>query len=391
MQSSPSSPRRPKIAEIDIVRAVSILAVVMIHATSRATYLPAAGSMTQKLFFSVNTLGAFAVPVFLFVSGLVLFYSYFDRWKAADTLRFYGKRAISLAYPYLVFSLLYYLFFYVIVAGYPFDIRSFLGLLPWGHASYHLYFMIIIAQFYLLFPLLIALAKASRGFERGMALIGIAVQFAYHYAMGQLIGTWISPENIFVKHGATLFITYFAVFMIGSAIGIHYAAVSAWVRKHWAGLSLLAILIGLTYVGMFWRVKYFQAKIDADWFKLAYNAYAISMGIALIGFSIWLAERAPKLAIPFMRLGKMSFGVYLLHPFVLYGFGYFFKAPGDTVGFSLITAAGFVCTVAVTWALVELYHGVKKRVMPQRKKASEGAGHALSPRQARNARDHALH
>lgn len=363
MQASNLIKRRPKITEIDIVRALAILAVVMIHATSEATYIPAAGSLTQRLFFSINSFGAFAVPVFIFISGLVLFYSYFDRWKAADSFKFYGKRAISVAYPYLVFSLFYYLFFYVLMMRYPFGVRTFLNLLPWGDASYHLYYLIIIAQFYLLFPLLITLAKSSRWFERGLALLGLVVQTCFH----------IVTSGTVVPHGASLFITYLAVFLIGASIGIHYATVSAWARRYWAGLVALAVLIGIIYIGMFWSVNYYKAHIAGYWFRVAYYAFAIAAGIALIGFGKWLMESAPRLAKPVIVLGKMSFGIYLLHPAILSTFKYIFKAPGGTFGFSLNIIAGFIVTVAVTWALVELYDRVKKSIRGSRAKGQPSA------------------
>jgi probable poly-beta-1,6-N-acetyl-D-glucosamine export protein len=350
---------RTKITEIDVIRAIAILAVVMIHATSGGTYVPTIGSLTQKLFFSINMFGSFAVPVFIFISGLVLFYGYFDRWKAADSFKFYGKRLLSVAYPYLVFSVFYYLYFaYIFTGKMSFGVHAFLGLLPWGDAGYHLYFMIIIAQFYLLFPILITLAKSSRLLGRGLALFGLIVQ----------VGFYIVTYHINVPHAPSLFITYFAVFLIGASVGVHYAAVSAWARRFWHLLVALAVLIGASYVGLYWGMNYYKAHIADYWFHIAYNAFAIAAGIALIGFGKWLVERAPKLAKPLLRLGQMSFGIYLLHPAVLALFNYVIPAPGNILGFSLHIAAGFIVTVAVTWLIVEAYYKIKQTLRPSKGK-----------------------
>src|SRR5438105_649855 len=74
---STSMGKKPKIVEIDIIRAIAILAVVVIHGTSNAVMLPL-GTVSQAVFFAVNRLSHFTVPVFIWVSGLVLFYSYYD-------------------------------------------------------------------------------------------------------------------------------------------------------------------------------------------------------------------------------------------------------------------------------------------------------------------------
>jgi len=355
MSSADSIKRRPKIAEIDVVRAVAILAVILIHATSEGTYIPTFGSSTQKLFFSVNMFGSFAVPVFIFISGLVLFYGYFDRWKPIDSFKFYGKRLISVVYPYLVFSLFYFLYFPLLFTGkMSLSVSSFLDQLPWGDAGYHLYYMIIIFQFYLLFPLLITLAKSARLVERGLALIGLAVQ----------VGFYVITYGQVVQHAPSLFITYFAVFLIGASVGIHYAAVSAWARRNWLWLVALAVLVGAVYVGMFWAARYEKAHIAGYWFRIAYNAFAVSSGIALIGFGKWLIERAPRLSKPVLRLGQVSFGMYLLHPAVLSTFKELVGVPGGITGFRFYIAGGFVVTVAITWLIVEAYYKAKHAIAP---------------------------
>jgi len=251
MSAPTSNLARPKITEIDIVRAFAIFAVVLIHATSEATYIPAAGTVSQKFFYSINQFGAFAVPTFILISGLVLFYKYYDKWTARDSLHFYGKRLISVVYPYLAFSAFYLVYYgYQNTGQLAFDIPTFLDKLPWGDASYHLYYMIIIFQFYLLFPLLITLAKSTR-VSTGLVVIGIIVQGGFYWA----------TYKITVPHGATLFITYFALFLIGAAIGIHYAKVSAWARRYWIPLCILALLVGATYVGLLWGDRYYKTSV----------------------------------------------------------------------------------------------------------------------------------
>jgi probable poly-beta-1,6-N-acetyl-D-glucosamine export protein len=351
---------RPKINELDFVRAFAIMAVVLIHATSDATILPAAGSITQKFFYSINTLGAFAVPVFIILSGIVLFYRYYDNWRTYDSITFYKKRIVSVLFPYLVFSVFFYLFYqYISTKTITFNPLSFAKLLAFGDASYHLYYMIIIFQFYLLFPVIISLSKKSRLFERYLVLIGILIQGGFYVYFH-----WFYS----IPKRATLSVTYFALFLIGAFIGIHYHTISKWIERNSKWLIPLAILSGLLYVGMFWSVRYYGASIENTWFMLVYNAYALLMAVALIGAGKLVMKLSPKISKPIMRLGKVSFGVYLLHPAVLSAYKVMFPPSGGSVAvFSFNTFMGFMTTLFVTWLIVEVYYVIKKRIMPNKK------------------------
>ncbi|TCZ76870.1 acyltransferase [Paenibacillus albiflavus] len=354
---------RPKINELDVVRAIAIIAVVLIHSTSEATVLPAAGSLLHKFFYWTNTLGAFAVPVFVIISGIVLFYKYYDQWTARDSITFYKKRVISVVYPYLAFSIFYYLFNQILFSQtVTVDIGAFLNLLPWGKAGYHLYYMILICQFYLLFPILMTLTKKSRLFERNLALIGLLIQGGFYVYVH-----WF--HNI--PHRATLSVTYFALFLIGAVIGIHYHTIVKWIERHTLWLMPLAILTGCLYVGLNWSLKYDQVPIETTWIMLAYNTYALLMAVALIGAGKHLMKLSPKVSTIMLRLGKASFGVYLLHPAILSLYKRFFPPSGGVAAFSFNILGGFLTALLLTWLLVEIYYLLKKRIMPSKKKSMQ--------------------
>ncbi|MDG0808239.1 acyltransferase family protein [Cohnella rhizosphaerae] len=70
-----TQPRR-YIPEINLLRAMAILAVVMIHSTSNALVQLQTSSSFYGLYVFLHEFAVFAVPAFIFISGFVLTYNY---------------------------------------------------------------------------------------------------------------------------------------------------------------------------------------------------------------------------------------------------------------------------------------------------------------------------
>lgn len=151
-----------RLSQIDSIRAIAILSVVMIHVSGAY----AAGS---SIAFYFNQLVRYAVPIFIILSGFSLYYA--DLNRAQDPcLIFYGKRLKKIFIPYVVWSLLFLLYFWA-TAGKSVSLLSIPKILLYGQASYHLYFIIIIMQLYLLYPLLRMLFKRFAGIITAITFI----------------------------------------------------------------------------------------------------------------------------------------------------------------------------------------------------------------------------
>ncbi|HWL26524.1 MAG TPA: acyltransferase family protein, partial [Ureibacillus sp.] len=149
--------KKEHINELDITRALAILAVLMIHSTSTPVTTIPYNSHFFIVYVFLNIFSKFAVPVFIFLSGFVLFYNYISKdFTKQMVIHFYKKRIIQIALPFLFFSV----FFYV-CANYlaTYDLRltlnqlfsvEFLQKLVIGKAYTHLYYIFIIVQFYVL-------------------------------------------------------------------------------------------------------------------------------------------------------------------------------------------------------------------------------------------------
>lgn len=102
---------------------------------------------------ALQALGAFAVPIFLFVSGS--FMAYAARSAPRLSLSFVWKSVRHIVWPYVVWSLLYYLLLFV----YQGERYSILGYLKNLAVGYPFHFVPLLITFYVLSPLLIPLAR----------------------------------------------------------------------------------------------------------------------------------------------------------------------------------------------------------------------------------------
>ncbi|WP_159085983.1 acyltransferase family protein [Flavobacterium faecale] len=94
-----------KIVELDYLRGISALAVISIHVLG--FYSRIEGESTLKIVISyLAKFAIFAVPCFVFISGLVLYKNYFT----VNVCSFFKQRFSKILPMYIIFS-----FFYIIL------------------------------------------------------------------------------------------------------------------------------------------------------------------------------------------------------------------------------------------------------------------------------------
>jgi surface polysaccharide O-acyltransferase-like enzyme len=147
-----------RLTEFDFIRCIAILSVIAIHVTG--SY-----SMNSRLIYFWNQSMRYSVPIFVLLSGLVLYYSDL-RKENFSCLQFYYKRFTKIVIPYFLWTLIYLLYNNRHEPGSLFkSFSSFLIIigkaLLYGSAHYHLYFIVIILQLYLIYPLLRLLIKKA--------------------------------------------------------------------------------------------------------------------------------------------------------------------------------------------------------------------------------------
>jgi peptidoglycan/LPS O-acetylase OafA/YrhL len=165
--------RRRRLDHVDAMRPIKQAGVVTTHTI--VNFVPAAagvGSGTVLLLLHVSREG------FFFISACMLAYAYADL-NLGGLRRFYWRRFLSVGVPYLCWTLIYF-FFLMPTAHYhgvgP-ALRSLATMAETGY--YQLYFLMVIMQFYVVFPLAAVLLRRTKGHHglvgagrRGQAGVG---------------------------------------------------------------------------------------------------------------------------------------------------------------------------------------------------------------------------
>ena len=302
---------------IQRLRAFAIAAVILIHSTMHFTNLTTGFFST----LSLNVLAQFAVPCFFFISGFALTKSF---KPDEDILLFYKKRFRRVLPMYLLACFLYGLFFHAGTFGPISYIRSVI----FGSAAYHLWFMPVLFQFYLIFPFLLALIIKAETRFTSVKLVAIA--FAVQI-MGQVVLKNIMAGNDLVELiGNRLCLYYLGYFTLGMVVA--RAAFSPF--GFWTTTPRIYIQAGLYFIlCVILRDMAHHMKIENGpsplWLEIAmtlsYTAFSAAITISLYQF-LREYDLKPKLAASIDYIAENAFAIYLFHVLALEILAYFFSA-----------------------------------------------------------------
>ena len=353
--------QKERISELQIVRALCIIAVITVHATSYATV-----QMTGSSYFAVynflNIFMKYGTPTFIAMSAFVLFYNYNDRPLNKGLLTsFYKKRLLYILLPYFMFSLFYFTLSQV-VAGSPPNgelIRNFFVKLFTGKAYTHLYFVFINMQFYLLFPFLLLMFKRFPRTRKWAIVAGILIQWGFIIA---------NKYQFQVTNRGSWCLSYFSYYMLGAWLGMYYPQIKAWIETRrseqamdqksngilFRGLLAIWLTSGITHSMLYYQNRLYGTSFNSLMYEFLYSTFAfLSLPVLMILAGKLL--RYPKLSFlhrPFDQLGSLSFGVYLIHPFFLLIYRQLAPDFSNSRLLHLWYFGGFVVALGASWLVV---------------------------------------
>lgn len=356
--------KNQRVEELDFARAAAMLAVIAIHVTS--TFIHAESAYTllgMNAAFILNQAARFAVPLFILISGVSLGL----HPPAGETAAaFYKKRLLKIGGPYLFWSTAYFLYHCPGILTPPFrkgwrGMAVFLRSLLLGRAAPHLYFVIVLFQLYLLYPIVKRCVIRSAG-------AGVLLAFTVTYGVQQLFLLSKSGMDLIPAPLRPYLWMLFPTWIFYFTLGVSLPHARLLLVRRISRKAALPILVSTALLGAL-SVLESKALNLTDSIRAAWNIYTVLVFFSL--FALWhLLGRFRCVTRTIKFLADHSMTVYFGHVFVLY-----FLRPcplftKGTAGMLLLYLA--VSTVSVSAAsLIDAFHAaiLKRGIRPPKKPA----------------------
>jgi peptidoglycan/LPS O-acetylase OafA/YrhL len=247
---------------------------------------------------------------FLFVSACMLTYAYY-RLERTDLRRFWKRRLVTVGLPYACWTVVYFAIELPSLHGSALADAGHLGvLLLTGYSQ--LYFLVVLLQFYVVFPAVLWLLRRTEGHHATLLLVSLSLQVAYtalpmFHPLGPLFSGATQTREV---------VSYQLYLMAGCLAAVHYDAVHRWILGHPLQIIGAALVTGgfaeaCYFIGRAYGVPMLSGVSGAfSPFVIPFNISAIAL-IYLAGVALVRSRKGTALR----RIAKFgsnnSYAVYL--------------------------------------------------------------------------------
>lgn len=341
-----------RILELEKLRGLSILAVILIHATVRSMNSYEANESEVVVLAVINLISRFAVPAFLVISGFLIT----KQELAADgnVAGIHRNRAERVLPPYVVWSTVYFMLF--VMTGEQYATHQSLFMiymekLVTGRVGWHLYFLVLILQFY--FLSFWGLGRKGQLSVLTLTLCGLAqvtfILLSYIAAFKNNIDSEFMRRALlyFQRYQQSCFPMFVLYFVFGRWLGANYQEVEKRLHQNQRLLAAALLMSGAFAFWEFWLMRTHGAVIlPADW-TVSVNIYAFLFILYIL--PRLKAVKQPTVNYLLIRLGALSFVLYLLHEPLL---GYLVRAISKYVPYNSYLKLLILPVVLITSILI---------------------------------------
>jgi len=362
---------------VDVVRLVTVLGVISVHALAVGIGGNSTPAGLTQTFLHVTR------EVFLFLSAFVLSHSMKGRPRPANS--FWRRRFPLVLAPYAVWSAVY-----LVADGSGSSVGGVLAryardLIDAG-ARYHLYFLLLTFQLYLVFPSLYrwltGRARREKVALAGTFVFQIAFTAAAHYRLPAP-----APVREWFTHAGSWLPSYPFYVVAGVVAARHLGAIEAWVRSHTrtvilivgagAAVGLGGYLLDTGGLGM-------DPGRASEVFTPQVTLESVAAVLGQYALGLWLSDRiGPRMRRRLEASSDLSFGIYLAHPLILQGvlavglsavLARLGPGPGAALILLVIVPAVYAAAAGVAW--VARMTPLSLALTGRRRPAREGAAAA---------------
>ncbi|MHC1719740.1 MAG: acyltransferase [Clostridiaceae bacterium] len=300
---------RERLTEIDALRALAFIFVVVQHTLggfSNIKGIPYASYIIMKLMY---IMAKPAVPIFLFISALVLIYAHKERLNLKN---YYLKRIKFIFIPYIIWSAIS-----MYKLGNEERFANFIAQLIAGNAAYHFWYMGMVIRMFLYFPIILWIAKKIHAMNiqirTAVFLLLVCLYYyisGYQSAIVQSVAALIfgTPDALELKMLNISIFFWYLYFILGIYMALNYKYIKAKLLEYKAAVF---VCYGISYAYAFLNEIH-----KVPFVRPMYLMYVVMSIAAFYLISIMIAGK--KFAFkPLKFIGDYSFAAYMAHVIVI--------------------------------------------------------------------------
>lgn len=342
--------------EISFLNVLFCLLVIFIHIASAPVSGLSRDSMKYVIFFVPWRLSAFVVQGFIFLSAMKMFLKLPQK---TNYKKYYLSRIKKIILPYVLAVLVFYIYF-VNREYFPFRVQDFFGYVLKGDLVSHFYFVIIIAQFYLLRPFWKFIVLRVK--ENGRLQIIIT-------AVSLILSIWCAkylPEFLKEKIGIEfayndrIFTTYLIYWVWGMFAGINYDYFKENIQKR---KIIYFIYPVMAVIEAYFAYRSFTGA-HIPYVEDIHFLYCISAIIFWFSMGTKISDKILDITL-FKKINGASYYIYLIHPLFIFEIDEGMRSVGVVSTESTFAIRGIVTYFgAITLCIV--YTEIKKKIINKR-------------------------
>ncbi|EJO5347445.1 acyltransferase [Clostridium botulinum] len=312
---------KKRLIEFDILRGIAFILVVVQHTIGGYSYSQKISYQNFLLSKFIYVIAEPAVKLFLFLTGVSLVYTYFNKCELKN---FYIKKIKFLILPYVIFS-----FLNIILLNNTNRLNDFLMEIATGNSAYHLWYMAMILRVYIYFPLIILLIRRIhkksiffKAFFLVSYIIGYIILLKNNTKISNYLGEliFLNPSHLQQKFINITPIFWSLYLVLGFYVILNYKVFKNFIINH-------KLIIIISYITTFMFVYLNQIKkqslfpiVNKVYLKLNY-LINISNNILTILFlyivSLYILNNLKTINKILNLIGKFSFPSYMFHIIVI--------------------------------------------------------------------------
>jgi membrane-bound acyltransferase YfiQ involved in biofilm formation len=361
--------RRDKTEHLDGVTLFELALTVIIvaihaYANTAPTLTPGALPVHDAVYI-VRRVVMLGMPGFIFTAGM----KYAMSRKKRAYFRYLGGRVKRVYLPYVVWCAVYYLYFCFFAAprfAYDFSPEALGSYILRGNLVSHLYFVVIIMQFYILAPAVLKFAKLFRAAgdklagSSGRTLLRAAptAALAVLAAAAQFLAIALSRRYPNAVMWDRVFPYYIFFWVLGTCAGLDIDRAVAFIRRRQLAVAAAAAVPAAAYAVLFIKGYY-----GHGWHRYIEELRVLAAaGEMFILLTVCLRVRFGRLSGVMNKLHGASFYVYLAHPLAIYAVTARALPDRFSARFTVVFAAALVPAAALACGYVVIKDKLKRKL-----------------------------